>query len=159
LLSARKIAAGANGRVEARIDTHGFSGPIEKMITLTTNDPQHSNVVLSVKATVQPEIEFSETSIFFGNVTAGKGAERQVLLTIRPEKRVRILSVLSKEPAFAVKLEEIPDNGSLKYRLITRVSADAKPGYHMGQIIVKTSSRLTREIAMYQTAYVSASGR
>ena len=48
MLSAKKIAAGKSGQIEAKIKTDGFSGPINKKITVVTNDPRNLNVELSI---------------------------------------------------------------------------------------------------------------
>ena len=76
MLSAKKIPAGQKGQIEARIKTDNFSGPVEKAVTLTTNDPKHATVRLTIKATIEPEIAVSESVVFFDNVPAGKEARK-----------------------------------------------------------------------------------
>jgi hypothetical protein len=159
LLSAKKIAAGKSGRIEARIKTESFSGPIEKRITFTTNDPRNASVTLSIKAIVEPEIEVSESSIFFENIPAGKEVSKEIILTIPAEKPIKILSAVSKDPKVAVRLDPVPGSKGRKIRLTVIRRANVNPGSHFGQIVVKTTSRLTPEITIYERGVVAPAGK
>jgi len=156
LLSAKKIAPGKIGQIEARIKTDSFSGPIEKRILVTTNDPRNANVTLSIKAIVEPEVDVSDSSIFFENIPAGKEATKEIMLTIPAAKPVRILSAVSKDPNVSVRLETLPASNGKKVKLVATRKAGAKPGYHFGSIVVKTDSRRTRELVIYVRGLVTA---
>ena len=159
MLSAKKIAAGKGGQIEARIKTENLFGAIEKRIVITTNDPRHSTVTLSIKANVEPEVGASEYSIFFGNVPVGKEAAKEIILTLPAEKPVRILSVVSKDPNVAVRLDPVQGSKGKKIRLTVTQKAGAKPSQHFGEITVKTDSRRTPEITIYERGFVSAAGK
>jgi hypothetical protein len=154
LLSAKNIPAGKSGQIEARINTGSFSGPIEKQITITTNDPRNASVTLSIKAVVEPEIAASESSIFFENVPAGKEARKWIILTIQDAKPIKILSASSTDPNVAAILEPVQGSNGKKWKLILVRKADVKPGYHFGRIDVKTTSKLTPEISIYERGTV-----
>ena len=156
MLSAKNIPAGESGQIEAKIKTGNLSGPVEKLITLTTNDPRHPTVVLSIKARVEPEIGISEPAVFFDNVPASREARKEVFLTIPAAKQIKILSAISKDPKFGAALEPVPGSNGKKVKLIVTLKAKAKPGYHFGQIVVKTDSRLNPELAIYVTAMTAA---
>jgi hypothetical protein len=155
LLSAKKIAAGKSGQIEARIKTEGFSGPIEKRITFTTNDPRNASVTLSIKASVEPEIGVSESSIFFENIPAGKEVSKEIILAIPAAKPIKILSAVSKDPNVAVRFDPVPGSDGNTMKLTATRIANVKPGYHFGQIVVKTTSRLTPEIIIYERGVVA----
>lgn len=124
---------------------------MEKAVTLTTNDPKHATVRLTIKATIEPEIAVSESVVFFDNVPAGKEARKEILLTVPESKRVKILSAESKDSKVAVKLEPVPGANGKKVKLIVIRKANVKPGYHFGQIVIKTDSRLSREFSIYES--------
>lgn len=128
-----------------------MSGPIEKVVTMTTNDPAHATVRLSIKATVEPEIAMSESVLYFENVPARKEARKEVLLTIPAEKPIRILSATSTDSRVAARLEPVPGGNGKKVRLIVIRKPNVKPGYHFGHIIVKTDSRLAPEFTIYES--------
>ncbi|MEM6457169.1 MAG: DUF1573 domain-containing protein [Acidobacteriota bacterium] len=55
----KEIAPGANGSIEATVDTAEFSGPISKAIVVFTNDPENAKLQLAIKADVKPYLEVS----------------------------------------------------------------------------------------------------
>jgi hypothetical protein len=156
LLSAKKIPAGKSGQIEVKIKTENLSGPVTKVIHITTNDPRNETIALSVQAVVEPEIGMSESSIYFENVPAGKEVRKEILLTIPAAKQIKILSVTSKDPEVTVKLEPVPGSNGKKYKLVATQRAVSKQGYHYGNIIIKTDSRMTPELAIYMLGTVVA---
>jgi hypothetical protein len=153
-LSAKKIQPGKNGQIEARINTATFSGAIEKQITLTTNDPHNAGVLLTIKAVVEPEIAVSESSVFFENVPAGKEARKWIILTIPDAKPIKILSASSTDENVSAVLEPVSGSNGKKWKLILIRKPKAKPGYHFGRIDVKTTSKLTPELSIYERGTV-----
>jgi len=49
----REIAPGKTGRIHASVDTRNFDGPITKTITVVSNDPEHSQLTLTLRAEVR----------------------------------------------------------------------------------------------------------
>jgi hypothetical protein len=159
LLSAKKIAAGKSGQIETRIKTESFSGPVEKRITFTTNDPRNASVTLSIKAVVEPEFGVAESSIFFENIPAGIEVSKEIILTLPAAKPIKLLSAVSKDPNVAVRLEPVPGSNGNQMKLTATRKANVKSGYHFGQIVVKTTSRLTPEIIIYERGVVVPAGK
>lgn len=156
MLSAKKIPPGKNGQIEVKIKTDSFTGPVLKRIMVNTNDPRNANIELSIKAIVEPEIEISDSSIFFEGIPAGKESVREIILRIPETKQIKILSAISKDRNVSARLESIQGSNGKKIRLIATRKANAKPGDHFGQIIVKTDSRRTPEIIIYERGVVTA---
>jgi hypothetical protein len=159
LLSAKKTLPGKNGQIEVSVKTADISGIFEKQVYVTTNDPRNSELMLTIKATVEPEIALSEYGIFFGNVPRGKEACKQVIFTLPAGKSIKILGAETTDPEVAVKLEPVPGSNGQKWKLIALQKADAKPGYHFGEIMVRTSSRLNPKISIYERGTVAAPGK
>jgi hypothetical protein len=158
LLSAKKIQAGKGGQIEVRIKTENLSGAVEKRVNIMTNDPHHSTVTISVKAVVEPEIDMSESTIYFGNAPMGQEIQREVILTLPAGGSIRILNAASSDRSVAVKLEPVPGSDGRKMRLTAIQKANANPGYHFGRIILKTTSPRTRVISIYERGVVAAAG-
>jgi hypothetical protein len=159
LLSAKKIPAGKSGQIEVKVKTANIFGAMEKLIHVKTNDPGHRDLTLTIKAVVEPEIELSNFGIFFGSVPKGKEVRREILLTIPPGKSIRILNAETTDQRVAVKLEPVPGVDSRKWKLVAIQKADAKPGDHFGEIVVKTSSSLTPTITIFERGTITASGK
>jgi hypothetical protein len=159
LLSAKKIQPGQTGRIEVSVKTDGMRGTLKKLVYVTSNDPLHPEVVLTFKATVEPEIIVSDYAIFFGGAPKGKEVRREVLLTLPAGKAVKILSAVTADPSVMAKLEPVAGTGGLKWKLIATQKADAKPGPHYGVIVVKTSSRLSPKLVINVRGTVTAPGK
>ena len=156
MLSARKTLPGKNGRIEVGIKTAGMSGILEKFVSVTTNDPGNPEARLTVKATVEPEIALSEYGIFFENAPRGREVRKEVILMMPTGKSIKILNAETNDPKVSVKLEPVPGSNGQKWKLSAIQKADAKPGYHFGEIVVRTSSRLTPKISIYERGTVAA---
>jgi hypothetical protein len=154
LLSAKKIRAGKSGQVEVRITTETLSGPVEKLVNIRTNDPGHSVVTLSIRAVIDPEIWVSAQDIDFGSAPKGKSLAREITLTIGASRAIKILSAESSDPFVSVKLEPVPDSNGKTYKLTAVQRANGRSGYHLGRILVKTDSRLTPHISIFERGTV-----
>lgn len=159
MLSAKKTLPGKSGQIEIKVKTAGISGSVEKHVYVTTNDPKNVELTLTVKATVEPEIPSSEQSIFFETVPRGRESRKEVILTLPAGKSIRILGAETTDSRVSVKLEPVAGSKDLKWKLIAIQKADAKPGYHFGEIIVKTTSRLNPKITIYERGTVAASSK
>jgi hypothetical protein len=155
LLSAKQIPPGQSGQIEVSIKTE-TAGPISKTVAVTTNDPRQSQIVLGMTGVVLPEVDLSERLVFFGNVPKGKEASKEILVTIPPDKNVKILSAESTDENFTAHLEPVPNSNGKKYRLVVKLKPTAAEGYHPGMIVVKTSSRRSPEIKITVRAIVIA---
>ncbi len=156
MLSAKKIAAGKSGQIEARIKTENLTGAVEKRITISTNDPHSSSITLTIKAVIEPEIGTSNSEIFFDNIPTEKEATKDIVLTVTPARSIRILSAVSKNPDIRVKLDPAQGSSGKKWKLTAVHRANTKPGYFFGQIVVKTDSKLNPEFSIYTRGTVAA---
>jgi len=128
------------------VNTEGLSGNLTKSVAVLSNDPRQPQAILSISAEIEPEFALSERAIFFANIPRGKEATRELIVTIPPEKSLRVLSVESTDPYVAARLETPPDSGGHRFRIIAVHKADAPEGYHFGLLVIKTTSSLSPEI-------------
>jgi hypothetical protein len=143
LLSKKSIKAGQEGQIEVVVDTSGRAGALNKTVTVTSNDPLHQQVVLTITAQVEPEFALSQPSVFFGSVPKGQEVIKEITITVQSPKPVSLLSVESNDPEVTVRMEQVPNTDGRKYRLIAVQKADAKEGYHYGTFAIKTTSETT----------------
>jgi hypothetical protein len=148
-VSAKQIQAGRSGRIEVTVDTEGLTGAVEKSVNIITNDPRRPSVSLSIRADVRPEISVSSPSIYFENVPKGREVTKEVIITIAAERSIKILSAESTDESVTAKLEPVPDSEGKKVKLIATQKGDGKIGYRLERVVVKTTSYLTPELAIY----------
>ncbi len=145
MLSAKQTAPGQSGQIEVSVKTEGLTA-VNKLVTVTTNDPKNRQVALTITASVQPEFILSDRTIYFGSVPQGTEQIRSLLITIPEGKSVKILGADSTDASFAAKVEPVPDSDGRKIKLIGVMKGSAATGYHFGMLVVKTSSTFTPEL-------------
>lgn len=159
MLSAKKILPQGSGSVEVSVKTADLSGILEKSVYVLTNDPRNPEVELKIKAKIEPEILLSSSSIFFENAPAGKAMRKEIVITVPEGKQIKLLGVQTNDARVSVKLEQVSGSRGLKWKLIAIRKADAKPGNHIGEIVIATSSRLNPKITIYERGTISAPGK
>jgi hypothetical protein len=159
LLAAKEtsdIPSGQSSRIKMIVNTEGFSGgPIEKFIYVHTNDPRNPEITLSIKAVVEPEFVLSDSFICFKSAPRGTQIVKEIVIEI-PGKPLKILSVRSDDPNVTARLDPAPGSDASKFKLIAVQKATAKPGYHYGNIIIKTNSRYLPEIRIPENGEVGS---
>lgn len=100
------IKPGETGHVEANVDTTSFSGPINKAVTIQTNDPDTPTAQVSVRATVKPYVEAYPAGFVRFNVLQGNTDKRSVVLYSEEDEPFEIESV--EVPGDWVKVDFAP---------------------------------------------------
>ena len=157
MLSAKQIAPGHTGEIQVTVKTEGLSGPLSKSVTVFSNDPRTPVVVIALSATIQPEFELKERSVFFGSAPKGKELSKDLIITIAAEKDLKLTGAESSDADIVARLEPVPDSNGKKIKLVVTMKPEAKEGYHRGTVVVKTSSLRNPELKIMVLAVVSAS--
>ncbi len=119
---------------------------LSKVINVSTNDPKRPLVTLTITAEVQPEFGLSERSIYFGSMPGGRELTREIVITLLLKDPARLLSAESTDESVTARLEPVPGSNGRKVKLVAVQKASAKNGYHLGSILIKTTSKLTPEL-------------
>jgi hypothetical protein len=148
LLSSKQVKPGQAGQIEVSVKTEGFGGMenLVKTVNVTTNDPRQKQMILSIKASVEPEFALSARTLYLGEVPVGKEASKEITITIAPGRDLKVIGADSSDPSVSVRLEPVAGSNGKKIRLIAKQNADVKEGYHFGTVTVRTSSKQTPEV-------------
>jgi len=161
------IPPGGAGKVTAAIHTTSFKGPISKSVTVTTNDPDHRNFILTLKATVAIPIEIlpGENVSFLGRYDALKPQE--LTLKASDGKPFDITSAKPADPAYGVAIEPILEagmtakrtpgtvaSGSSQYKVTISPPKDPKVGRITSTVDLATTHPKTPAIALRITGNV-----
>ena len=135
-----------------------FSKPHCGLNNVIIKNPQHPEVMFTINAIVHPEIELSDSSIFFETAPAEKEIRKEIILTLPVDKAIKIISAKSNDPYVFATIAPFPNSDGKKVKLIAIRKAAMKPGDHYGDIIIKTDSKRTPTITIYEGGTV-ASGK
>lgn len=140
LLSASEIAPGQTGEVKATFNSGGFRGPVQKTITLYTNEPTRPNTVLRLEAQVMPLLEAEPAAVTLDPPVAGKRQKATVVLRNHSQEAIALTGVHGTNPLLQVQLaaQSIPAGGSVP---LTVGSVDEPAGGSLsGYVLVRTAS-------------------
>lgn len=134
----QKIEPGKTGKVSAKVNTTGFSGPIHKTVNVSTNDPKLSSVQLAIKATVKAivDVQPSENQQL-GLVFQGQAQERTFTLTATDGTPFEIKSVQADDATLQWDLTQAPDKKSATLKVV--VPADHAAGPLNGRFLLATT--------------------
>jgi uncharacterized protein DUF1573 len=142
----KTIAPGKTGKVHAVIDTTTFNGPIAKTVTVFTNDPANPQILLTVRAKVEPYISvkpgYARYSTVQGEATVGTIAQT---LWAPDGTPMDVVSVDSPFPYLTTTFREakegerLPDAKGKQWRVEMTLSNSAPVGALAGYVIVHTN--------------------
>jgi hypothetical protein len=136
------IDPGAKGAIRATMDVSSMSGPVQKSITVLSNDPAQSSVKLSIRATVIPLIDPSVRYI----VLKSEHAQTPFELSLGSENAalaIRTVEFRSTNPPLPprpLRFEFVPrDGASDSSRAMVRIFAPDEISRHYGEFSFVTN--------------------
>jgi hypothetical protein len=148
----KQIGPGKSGKITATVNTTNFSGPIQKMISVTTNDLKMSNFQLTIKATVKAilNVEPSEYQQF-GLVFKGQPLEKVFTIKSEDGSPFQINQINADDPTLKYEVKMAPDNKSAEFKVL--LPADHAVGPISGRFTLATThpKAPTLTIAVYGT--------
>ena len=145
------IKPGATGKVSANVDTANFAGPINKGITLETNDPTAPTAQVTITAVVKPFVEAYPAGFLRYNLLQGAVEKQAVTLYSDETEPFQITKIESPQEWIKVDfkknegLEVVPNvgrEGQAQYKIeVTVGGPDAKIGPLAEKIHVLTNSK------------------
>jgi Protein of unknown function (DUF1573) len=155
------IAPGGTGKIDAEVDTTGFSGPISKAVLVFSNDPATPQVNLVIKADVRAFIEvLPRPLIIFRNVLQGEPATEKLVLVSADGSTFKIEDASASGGPYKLayrelpEKERIPDRKGSQWELTVTVPADAPEGMLNQKIVVKTNAPKAPEVTINVTGAV-----
>lgn len=159
LLSASEVRAGGSGEVRASFDSGRFRGPVEKSITLYSNDSAHPATVLRLKGRVVPELEADPAELNLGTVPAGEARKGEVTLINRGKETINLTTAYPTSPALQIQMKSrsVPPGESVRLGVSAGpVAAGQTLG---GYLIIKTDSPRAPEVRISVFGTVATGGQ
>ena len=131
------IPPGGEGEVKAVLSTKGRSGPIQKKISVNSDDPDTPRLTLFLKGEVVVDVSFTPRFLSFGRVGKKEKASREFSLNVNEPDKVKVTSVAIDHKDFSIKRISGDPNGKATYNVAF------KGGIEIGQISAKVQVALT----------------
>lgn len=148
----KQIAPGKSGKITATLNTTNFSGPIQKMISVTTNDLKMSNFQLTLKATVKAILNVAPSEYQqFGLVFKGQPLEKVFTIKSEDGSPFQINQINADDPTLKYEMKMAADNKSAEFKV--QLPADHAVGPISGRFTLTTThpKAPTLTIAVYGT--------
>lgn len=126
LASAKTLAPGGSGEIQATFDSTRFRGEISKTVYLYTNDPAQPVVQMHLKGTILEELVMEPPLIQFGAVTPKRTVKATVSLLNKGKREVQLAGLETTTPELTARFaaEVIPAGGKVAVEL----TLTPKPG-------------------------------
>lgn len=148
----RTVEPGETGRIPFIFRSASFSGPVQKTITVLSNDPEAPKTALQVTGKVWKAIEVIPAFALFNFGPDHQGPETKVLkISSHLEQPVEISEVVLTNDSFAASVETV--QAGKEYKLIVTALPLVGKTSSSASIIVKTSYGKVPELKA--TAYAS----
>ncbi len=105
LMSHNRIAAGDSGVLAITFDAKRFSGPVEKIVSFSTNDKSQEHVRITFRATVNKTLEF-EPEYFYFSTFPDSIATKELTIKNSSKKVIRLLRIAPSSEVFSVTASE-----------------------------------------------------
>jgi hypothetical protein len=151
------IKPGAEGKIQSRVDTKSFSGPISKSVLLVSNDPDRPQMNLFIKALVKPFVDVLPQAFVRFSVIKGDNAAQDVVL-LSEEKGFRPTIAETSQPYVKAEIlpagdkDKIAGRSGDQYKLRINVTPDAPEG------LLNAPIRVATGVAQQPTVEVPVSG-
>ncbi|APG27153.1 hypothetical protein A7E78_04460 [Syntrophotalea acetylenivorans] len=146
LLSAKTLAPGESGELQANFDSTRFRGAVTKTISLYSNDPAQSVMQLHVKGIVREVLSVVPAQINLGAVTTGKTAVSQATLKNQSDGDLRLENVQTSSPDLVVKLSEgrLPAGQST----VMEIQLTSRPGQNRfrGYVVIPAQGAIKSDL-------------
>ena len=126
LLSARRIAPGDMGELQATFDSTRFQGAVTKVISLDSNDPQQPQVSFSLYGNVAAEVVLLPERVNWGVVESQQPLESRLTISNLSKNTIRLESPKSTNPAVSAELSalQIPPGGQVELLIKAKLPDD-----------------------------------
>ncbi len=134
------IAPGQDGRVAVTLRTRGMRTKVTKKVTVTTNDPQKQQLVLTITGSVKARISIDPVmGANFGRITADSELTRTVTITNRTSTPMKLEPVPlppGQKSIYTAEMKEIEPGKVVELKVTAH--KPFKQGGNYSQLIYKT---------------------
>ena len=136
----KQLEPGRRSHLRVVLDTAGYSGEKRDEIYVLVEQPTRHYIVLTVKATVRPDVRVSPGTIDMGKVRRNSDATHTLDVHYTGSLDFRIGTLATGLPYVSASAEEVQRRpGVVRYRITTRLSREAPLGLVRDQLRCTTN--------------------
>lgn len=140
------IAPGQRGDVIVKCTMPRYEGSVAKLITLHTDVPGIESIPLTIKGTVKRDIVILPSSLAFGTLKKGEGAQKQLRVFQMSNQQLNINKVEANPDYYIIETSRFDELNHRGYDVTVRFLANVNPGTHSDVITIHTNDRRRSKI-------------
>ncbi|MBI5386280.1 MAG: DUF1573 domain-containing protein [Verrucomicrobia bacterium] len=152
----RKVAPGQTGSIPLQFNTGSYSGPVQKSVTVTCNDPAHPTSILQLKGVVWKAVDVNPMYAIFNPVADSPTNEARTVRIVNNTDGPMTLSPPEvNNKSFTAELKTLkPDK---EFELTIKTVPPFSSGTVQGMVTIKTTSTNAPTISVNAIAMVQQS--
>jgi hypothetical protein len=106
----KQVEPGATGSIPVQFNSSSFNGLIQKTVSVVSNDPRQSNIVLHLKARVWVPLEVTPKTVMFQYDSESPAEETQrIQIKSNLKEPLQLVEPRIEHPAFRLELETVQE--------------------------------------------------
>ncbi|MGB7294065.1 MAG: DUF1573 domain-containing protein [Candidatus Aminicenantales bacterium] len=161
LLSAEKIPAGKEGKIEIKFDTRGYGGRVSKLLYVDSNDPKQARQQLQVTADIEtppaPKIELDPYNYDAGLIVEGEGILANLKVMNKGELELKV-EFNHRNAAYASggKPVSLPLKIAARKEVTVevRIPTQDRRGVVREYLLIKSNDPMRTTLSLYISGYI-----
>lgn len=142
-----QLKPGESGIIPIKLDTTHFSGAVTKTVTIKSNDAEHPETGLELKANVWMPIKISAPVLIFPAITnPNESSTRSVTIENQVEAPLKLSELHCDLPQFKPELKEVVPGK--QYELVVTTVPPLHDGTQSARITMKSSNEKMPEVTI-----------
>ena len=134
-----EVKPGNKGKINVQLNTKGFDGKVNKVITISTNIPGKESIILTLKGNIFTPINVQPKSLWLGRIMKSETSlTGSFTIKNNSKKPLEILEIIPPHERTTVEMKTIKANS--EYTLEVTVGAPFQEKRVSEYIIVKTNN-------------------
>lgn len=142
--TAKHYAPGESGQMSVVFDTSNFEGPVQKTVSVVTNEGDGATALLSIAADVHSEISSDPPLVDFGEVPSKNGAQKFVNLKLEKGVELDVSGIRYNKDLIQVEVSH-PRNEKGIVQLSVVLKKQLNTGFLKDSIVVPNTSTAMKE--------------
>jgi Protein of unknown function (DUF1573) len=154
-LAKNTLASEESTYIDLSMDTRRFRGLKETKVTVTFNQPLFANVVIQVKAFINPDLMLNPGAAEFGSIPKGSDRALKMAVSFNGRGQFSIKDATCKNPNVVAKLVDLRQNPfNQQYELHVTIKGATPLGDLREQVILTTDDPNQRSVPVLVEAKV-----
>ena len=153
----RDLKTWDESEVLAEFNTRQYYGDRSATVTVTFDKPFRAQVQLNVKGKIRGDVVVEPGKVDFGDIEAGRGAERKLAVSYAGRDTWKLVDVKSANPYLSVvKKETGRGGGKVSYDLTVQLTREAPSGFINDQLYLVTNDPKNSDLPIEVVGHVRA---